>query len=477
MSDQDGKKPLGLSGGARSGRVNQSFSRGRTKTVVVETKRKRVMVPKPGAPSAAMQNAEGGKRNKSVPDAEMDRRLRALQNAKARESEEAEERVRAEQERARAEEALRVSEGLYRELVQTMSEALALTDEQHCITYVNDSFCNMFGFTSEEVMNKPLLGFVHEDYQEAMHECMLNPEPGAGVHRYETAWVTKTGEKIYTLTSPKRLFDPELGYVGCLGVFTDITERKKVEGREKKHMMELAHVSRVTTLGEMSSQIAHELAQPLAAIAALSAGSVKMMKSGTSNHDEILGSLTDIRDQSSRAREIVLRLRNFVRNDEMQYQPIELNKLIGTVVHLVEMEARWHSMPVQLDLQGMIQHTQGDRVLLEQVVLNLVHNAIEAMQGVKRHKRKLVIRTSNIDKQTLQIAVIDNGPGISEENLTKLFKPFFTTKSDGMGMGLAITRSIVDAHKGKLTASGNAHGGATFCFTLPVVNKEEARGD
>ena len=385
-------------------------------------------------------------------------------------------RIRAEQERTRAEEALRVSEGLYRELVQTMSEALALTDEQHCITYVNDSFCNMFGYSSDEVLRKPLLGLVHEDYEEAMHECMLNPVLGAGVQRYETAWVTKTGEKIYTLTSPKRLFDPELGYVGCLGVFTDITERKKVEGKEKKHMMELAHVSRVTTLGEMSSQIAHELAQPLAAIAALSAGSLKMMKSGSADHDEILGSLADISEQSGRAREIVLRLRNFVRNDEMQYQSIELNKLIGTVVHLVEMEARWHSMPVQLDLQGSIQHTQGDRVLLEQVVLNLVHNAIEAMQGINRHKRKLVIRTSNVDEQTLQVAVIDNGPGISEENLTKLFKPFFTTKADGMGMGLAITRSIVEAHKGKLTASCNADGGATFCFTLPVVNKGDRRG-
>jgi PAS domain S-box-containing protein len=386
-------------------------------------------------------------------------------------------RIRAEQKRSEAEEALRVSEGLYRELVQTMSEALALTDEKHCITYVNESFCNMFGFTSEEVMSKPLLDLVHEDYQKAMHECMLNPIQGAGVHRYETAWVTKTGEKIYTLTSPKRLFDAELGYVGCLGVFTDITERKKVESREKKHMMELAHVSRVTTLGEMSSQIAHELAQPLAAIAALSAGGVKMIKSGSSDQDEILESLTDINEQSSRAREIVLRLRNFVRNDEMQFQPIELNKLIGTVVHLVEMEARWYSLPVQLDLQGIIQHTQGDRILLEQVVLNLVHNAIEAMQEIDRHKRKLVIRTSNVDEHTLQVAVIDNGSGISEDNLAKLFEPFFTTKSDGMGMGLAITRSIVDAHKGKLTASRNADGGATFCFTLPVIKKEETRGD
>lgn len=385
-------------------------------------------------------------------------------------------RVRAEQERSRAEEALRVSEGLYRELVQTMSEALALTDEQHCITYVNDSFCNMFGYDSDEVLRMPLMDFVHEDYKQAMHECMLNPVQGAGVQRYETAWVTKTGNKIYTLTSPKRLFDAELGYVGCLGVFTDITERKKVEGREKKHMMELAHVSRVTTLGEMSSQIAHELAQPLAAIAALSTGSLKMMKAETADRDEIINALTNISQQSSRAREVVLRLRNFVRNDEIQYAQIDLNRLVRTVIHLVEMEARWHSLPVELDLQGPLPDTLGDRILIEQVVLNLVHNAIEAMQSMERPQRKLIIRTSNVDDETLQVEVIDSGQGIPDEDIKKIFQPFYTTKSDGMGMGLAITRSIINAHKGQLSATNNKQGGTTFCFTLPVDKKEEASG-
>lgn len=385
-------------------------------------------------------------------------------------------RIRAELERRNAEEALRVSEGLYRELVQTMSEALALTDEKHRITYVNDSFCNMFGYSSEEVLRKPLLNFVHEDDKAAMHECMINPVQGDGVHRYETAWVTKQGDKIFTLTSPKRLFDPEIGYVGCLGVFTDITERKIIEGREKKHMMELAHVSRVTTLGEMSSQIAHELAQPLAAISALSTGSLKMLKSETADRDEIIESLTNISEQSCRARDVVLRLRNFVRNDEMQYIPIELNKLIRTVVHLVEMEARWHSLPVKLELQGPLPATIGDRILLEQVVLNLVHNAIEAMQVVERHKRKLIIRTSNDNTGFLQVEVIDNGPGFGEQDIKQIFQPFFSTKSDGMGMGLAITRSIIKAHKGKLSAKSNAQGGATFCFTLPV-DDEEVNGD
>ncbi len=381
-------------------------------------------------------------------------------------------RVCAEKERSQAEEALRVSERCYRELVQTMSEALALTDDRHRITFVNDSFCRMFGYSSDEVINRKLLDFVHEDDYEAMHECMSNPVQTSGVQRYETAWLTKDSNKIYTLTSPKRIFDSEKGYVGCLGVFTDITERKKTEAREKKHMMELAHVSRVTTMGEMSSQIAHELAQPLAAIAGLSTGCIKMLKSETGDPEEILESLSDISAQANRAREIVVRLRNFVRNEELQHTHIEMNELVRTVVHLVDMEARWHSLPVRLELYEPLPATLGDRILIEQVVLNLVHNAIEAMQQTEQHMRKLTIRTSMPGADTLQIEVIDTGPGISEADLKHIFEPFFTTKSDGMGMGLAITRSIIDAHGGRLTAVCNEQGGATFCFTLPIENNE-----
>ncbi len=381
-------------------------------------------------------------------------------------------KVRAEQDRSKAEEALRSSERRYRELVQAMSEALALTDDQHRITFVNDSFCRMFGYTSDEVSSRHLLDFVHKDYREAMLECMSNPEKTGDVQRYETAWLTKDGNKIYTLTSPKQIVDPEKGYLGCLGVFTDITERKKIEGRERKHMMELAHVSRVTTMGEMSSQIAHELAQPLTAIAALSTGCIKILESGADDQAEILGSLTDISEQASRAREIIVRLRDFVRNDEMQYVRIELNELVRTVVHLVDVEARWHSLPVKLELCESLPATMGDRILVEQVMLNLVHNAIEALQETEQHKRKLTIRTSMPEARVLQCEVVDCGPGISDQNLGRVFHPFYSTKPAGMGMGLAITRSIVEAHGGQLSARRNEQGGATFSFSLPAVNNQ-----
>lgn len=380
-------------------------------------------------------------------------------------------RVCAEQERQEAEEALRVSERRYRELVQTMSEALALTDSRHVITYVNESFCSMFGYSSEEVVGRHLLEFVHEEDKAAMRERMSQtPEADAPVKRYETAWITCDGRKITTLTSPKRIFDPQAGYVGCLGIFTDITERKQIEEREKKHMLELAHVSRVTTMGEMSSQIAHELAQPLTAIAGLSTGCLKLFRAGAAGHEDIEESLRDISQQANRARDIVVRLRNFVRNDEVARSRIEMNDLVRGVVPLIEVEARWYRLPVKLDLWEPLPVLMGDRILIEQVLLNLVHNAIEAMCAVEPGRRNLVIRTAMPGPKAVRVSVIDSGPGISDEVKARVFDPFFTTKPDGMGMGLAITRSIIDAHDGVLQIEDTRDpGGTTFSFTLPVT--------
>jgi len=150
-----------------------------------------------------------------------------------------------------------------------------------------------------------------------------------------------------------------------------------------------------------------------------------------------------------------------------------MNKLVKNVVHLVEVEARWHNIPVELELFKPLPFIVGDRLLIEQVVLNLVHNAIEAMQQIEQPNRKLVIRTSIPETDLVEIEIIDSGPGIDQQNQNKIFEPFFTTKKDGMGMGLAITRSIIDAHGGKLLAKRNTKGGTTFCFTLKAQNIEE----
>lgn len=377
-------------------------------------------------------------------------------------------RICAEKERRKAEAALRISERSYRELVQTMSEGLVVTDAQQIVTYVNKSFCQMLGYSDGEIIDHHLVEFVAEEHKGLIQKILSHPSV-PGIKRHEVAWATRSGDKLLTLASQKKIVDPALGHVGCLGVFTDITERKRIESNEKKQMLELAHMSRITTIGEMNSQIAHELAQPLAAIAGLSVGCLKLFRSGQVVTDEIEQALTDISDQSERAREIVLRLRNFVRNEEVQHIQIGLNELVRDVIRFVEVETRWNNLPVQLDLSESMPMIVGDRVLLEQVILNLIHNAIEAMSVLPPEQRFLVIRTGLSSAERASVAVIDSGPGMSDDVKAKIFDPFFTTKAKGMGMGLAITRSIIKAHHGSLTVESTPKARETsfqVCFPL-----------
>ncbi|MCU7856971.1 MAG: PAS domain S-box protein, partial [Candidatus Thiodiazotropha sp. (ex Lucinoma borealis)] len=380
-------------------------------------------------------------------------------------------RIQAEEERKKAVNELRASEYRYRELVETMSEALALTDDQYHITFVNRRFCDLFGYTSEEITGQPLVSLVHENSKEMMRQRMAS-RPQDGQDSFETAWLSKDGREIFTLTSPKSIFDQGQQFVGCLGVFTDITERKEVEQREKLHMIELAQVSRVTTIGEMSSQIAHELAQPLSAIGGLSTALLKLLENGDESRDDVTDSLSEILTQANRAREIIIRLRNFVRNDELRQVPIKLNKLINSVIRLANVDARWKGITIVLLLSESLPIAIGDGILIEQVLLNLVRNACEAMQEIDKKHRILTITTRSVDSGNIEVSVDDTGPGLDENVLNQVCQPFFSTKVDGMGMGLAIARSVVEAHGGQLSITNTPQGGASFSFTLPVAANE-----
>lgn len=379
--------------------------------------------------------------------------------------------IRAEEERNEAINELRASEYRYRELVETMSEALALTDAQYNITFVNRRFCDLFGYTSEEIFGQPLISLVHESTKENMRERMA-ASPNKSQDSFETAWLCKDGREVYTLTSPKSIYDEDQQFIGCLGVFTDITERKEVEQREKLHMIELAQASRVSTIGEMSSQIAHELAQPLTAIGGLSTALLKLLNAGTVSLNDVTESLSDILTQANRAREIIMRLREFVRNDELRQITINLNNLVNTVIRLANIDARWNSIKIILLLDESLPTVTGDGILIEQVLLNLVRNACDAMQGTSKSNRILTITTRQIDTDSIQVSVDDTGPGLDEAILNQVCQPFFSTKEDGMGMGLAIARSVVEAHGGRMFITNTPQGGASFSFTLPVINDE-----
>ena len=236
-------------------------------------------------------------------------------------------------------------------------------------------------------------------------------------------------------------------------------------------MTELAHLNRIATAGELSASIAHEVKQPLAAIVAQSSAALRWLAHTTPDLNEARAALKKITFAGNRASEIVDNLRAMFRKESSARRPLDINTLLANVLELTSHEAQKRDILVHTTfLDGQKPETLGDKAQLEQVFLNLLMNAIEAMSSSKSNRRVLELKTSVNDDDEILVIVADNGPGVEVEDLEKIFEAFFTTKSDGMGMGLSICRSIIESHAGRLWASrGNP--GLIFHVSLPRANR------
>jgi hypothetical protein len=252
------------------------------------------------------------------------------------------------------------------------------------------------------------------------------------------------------------------------GICEDITERKRAEQMARQHEAELAHAWRISAMGEMTSGIAHELNQPLFSIMAYAEACRIRMQSGSGNPDEVVQDLGRITAAAERAGSIIQRLRNFIRRREPKRSTFDVNTLIGEAMPFVEAQARERRVQVRLKAGPDMPTVLGDSILIQQVILNLARNAIEAMEGVRAEDRRLVIQARRAGCDAVEVVVRDNGPGMSDELMQRLFEPFFTTKPAGLGLGLSISHSIIEANGGHLVAKRNADRGMTFRFTLPV---------
>ena len=254
-----------------------------------------------------------------------------------------------------------------------------------------------------------------------------------------------------------------------------MTDRKRAEEKLRASeqrlvdaQMELARVTRVTTLGELTASIAHEVNQPLAGVVANAHACLNWLDRETPNLETARRSLKWVIEDGHRASEVIRRVRTLANKAGFEKVPLDINEVVREVIVLVQRELASHQVSLQIDLAPTELTIMGDRVQLQQVVINLVINGIEAMQSVTDRPRELVIRSRLDDTQQVLVSVTDCGIGISAENADRLFNAFFTTKSSGMGMGLSICRSIMEAHGGRLWATANIPHGATFQFTLPV---------
>jgi C4-dicarboxylate-specific signal transduction histidine kinase len=313
------------------------------------------------------------------------------------------------------------------------------------------------------VASEPLLRYwgVGRGQTLPLYWCNLVFETLAG--RVHTEREITSGTRIYSL-----LLAPvvDLDYVNIYG--RDITEVRLAEQQARRHQAELVHVCRLSTMGEMSTGMAHELNQPLAAIVNFARGSTRRLQAGIGGEKAIMEALEQISIQAERAAEIIRRLRNLVTRQPPVRSTVNMNDLVREVCSFVEYEARKLGIEIQLQLSREDLPVRVDLVQIEQVMLNLIRNAMDALQEVPMKRRALAIETGAHGSDSVRVAVKDSGSGIAAADMRQLFDPFFTTKSSGMGMGLPISKTIIDDHGGTISARSLAGQGTEFTVILPT---------
>lgn len=334
------------------------------------------------------------------------------------------------------------------------------------IIYVNPALCTMVGYGADELLGRyPPYPYWHpEDLEKQARASDEVLQGRAGPHGFESRIRHKDGHDVITMVYTAPLIDAAGVHQGWMSSVVDITAQKQAEARQREQELQLQRSARLASLGEMASTLAHELNQPLMALSNFAVAARALATQGPS---PMLGAaLDDIVGQSQRASEIVKRVRAFIKPQQGQHQPLALPDLAAHVASLLKPELQAHGAALELDLGDAIA-VRGDRVLVEQVLVNLIHNALHAVQDQPRRRRTILLRARRNGAE-VRITVADQGPGIPPDRLDQVFTPFFTTRPDGLGLGLSICRTIVEAHGGEICAANRPEGGAAFSFTLPA---------
>ena len=337
---------------------------------------------------------------------------------------------------------------------------------------VNDATVKLFEAQSKDELLVSLHKIFLPKTEEVFAGELIAIAEGRTNFESETVLQTLKGDKLavlFTIAFPRQ--PAKLNSV--LVSIMDITERKRADESLHKTQAELAHVTRVATLGELTASIAHEVNQPLAAIVTNGNACLRWLAGDSPNLDEARETARRIIRDGNRAGDVIGRIRTLLRKTGTEKELLDMNQAIREVVALAEGEVRRNGVALRTELTGDLPPILGDRVELEQVVLNLIMNAIEAMSAIEDRPRELVVRTQSGEVDQVCVTVQDSGIGLDPQSMGRIFDAFYTTKSQGMGMGLAISRSIVENHGGQLWAVPNEGPGATFQFTLQACSKQE----
>lgn len=376
--------------------------------------------------------------------------------------------------RAHVELALRASEEQVRLLLDSTAEAIYGLDLHGNCTFCNRACVTTLGYQNiEQLLGQNMHDLIHHTRSDGshypIHECRIYEafRLGKGTHvDDEVLWKADgTSFPAEYRSFPVRR-DGEL--VGSVVTFLDITEQKRVAEAMRVQQAELTHAARLSTLGEMAAGLAHELNQPLTAVSAFAEGALTRLDRGNLQESDVSRVFSRISEDALRAGEIIRRLRNFVQKREAQRQPIDVNLMVRDVFKFIEWDAKQKDITLEFVLKSNLPVVEADLVEIQQVLLNLFRNAYDALEEKGLEERRITVSTFESPQDRVQIVVEDSGPGISDSMTTQVFEPFYTSKPDGLGIGLGICQSIIEAYGGKIWIGHSSMGGASIHFDLPA---------
>ena len=359
-------------------------------------------------------------------------------------------------------------------LLDLSNDANFVRDPADVVDYWNLGAERLYGWTREEALGRPADALLRTVLPAPQGE-ILRQLDATGQWEGEVIHTTRDGRKVTCLSRWSLQRDDRGRTLGIMETNHDITERKRAENELHRAQADLAHVTRLSTLGELTASIAHEVNQPLAAIVTNGEACLRWLRRPVPDMNEAEKTVTRMIANARRASEVIARLRALVRREEPDRVPVDVADLVEDSVTLLERELASHHVQLALWMAPGLPAVRGDRIQLQQVLINLALNAIQAMEGVAPEARTLTIH-ADLSPDTgrgpvVAVMVEDTGPGATAETLPSLFTPFVSTKKDGLGIGLSISRSIVEAHGGEILAAPAGAGGLRFTFTLPVAGE------
>jgi len=369
------------------------------------------------------------------------------------------------EERQRALQNLRTSEERYREVIETQTDLICRFLPDSTLTFVNEAYCRFFKRQREQLIGRKFIELIPEPDREKTLERIATLSETRGVQTIEHQVLLPNGRLGWHHWVNHAICGSDGRVVELQAIGHDISDRKQVEEANER----LAHVSRLAMVGELTASIAHEINQPLGAILSNAEAASMLLEATPKNFEEIKQILADIRKDDVRASNVIRHIRTLLRKRHLEMELLDMNQLVSDVLALTRAEARKRNIAWKSEFAPAMPMVEGDRVHLQQVLLNLVLNGMDAMADTPEDERWLTVSTAGSESGQVEIVVSDGGHGILPDRLPRLFETFFTTKKEGMGLGLSISRMIVEAHRGQIRAENNNSGrGATFRVVLPA---------